>query len=76
MVGWAYSPSREWAFAAEQYADFGPVRHPFSRAAQAQSIFAVADYSAPLVDVESGIGFGLTKASDKVVLKLILAHTF
>jgi len=72
----AYNLSKEWAFAAEQYADFGPLRHPYTRAAQEQKIFAVADYSAPFVDVESGIGFGLTKASDKVVLKLILAHTF
>lgn len=72
----AYNPSKEWAFAAEHYADFGPLRHPSARARQEQNIFAVVDYSAPLLDVESGVGFGLTKASDRVVLKLILAHTF
>jgi len=36
----------------------------------------VTDYSGKLIDVEAGIGFGLTKASDKLVLKTILSHTF
>ena len=29
-----------------------------------------------LFDLEAGIGFGLTNASDKLVLKTIFAHTF
>lgn len=71
----AYNPTREWAFAAEHYADFGALRHLSARALQEQDIFAVADYSTPLLDVECGVGVGLTKASDTLVLKLILAHT-
>jgi hypothetical protein len=72
----AYNPSKAWALAAEHYADFGTLHHLAPRADQVHSLFAVADYSAPLLDVEGGVGFGLTRASDKVVLKLILAHTF
>jgi hypothetical protein len=39
-------------------------------------LFGVADFSRPLFDLETGIGFGLTKASDKLVLKTIVSHTF
>ena len=72
----AYNPSKEWAFAAEHYADFGRIRRFNPQGEQEHNLFAVADYSGSLLDVEGGVGFGLTSASDKVVLKLILAHTF
>jgi hypothetical protein len=72
----AYNRSPKFALAVEHYADFGQLRHLESRENQEHTLFAVTDYSGKLLDVEAGIGFGLTKASDKVVLKTILSHTF
>jgi len=72
----AYNQSPAFAVAVEHYADFGQIGHLDSRARQEQNLFAVADYARKLFDVEAGIGFGLTAASDKLVLKTIVSHTF
>lgn len=69
----AYHLSDDWAVAAEEYADFGPLKRFYSGGMQSHQLFAVADYSGAPMDVEAGIGFGLTPASDKLVLKLILS---
>jgi hypothetical protein len=37
-------------------------------------LYGVVDYGGKLLDVEAGIGFGLTAASDDVTLKLILSR--
>jgi hypothetical protein len=37
-------------------------------------MFAVVDRSGRKLDVEAGVGFGLTRASDGLVLKLILSR--
>ena len=70
----AYNFQRGWAMAVEEYADFGPVKdfHPWNE--QAHQIYAVVDKAAKWMDIEAGIGFGLTDASDKVTLKLILSR--
>ena len=70
----AYNLSPAWAIAAEQYADFGPIRHFYSSGSQGQQLYGVVDYGGKLLDVEAGIGFGLTAASDDVTLKLILSR--
>jgi hypothetical protein len=69
----AYNQGPEWAGAVEYYGDFGQLRN---LAAGASSLFAVADHAGKFLDVEAGIGFGLSSAADKVVLKTILSHTF
>jgi len=69
----AYNQGPEWAEAVEYYGDFGELTH-FT--APEHSLFAVADRSGKFLDVEAGIGFGLSRAADKVVLKTILSHTF
>jgi hypothetical protein len=71
-----YNPSSTLALAIEQYADFGELRHTDPGEKQEQNLFAVADFARKQFDLETGIGFGLTKASDKLVLKTIFAHTF
>ena len=72
----AYNRSATFAMAVEHYADFGELSHLDSRKNQEHNLFAVTDYAGKVIDVEAGIGFGLTKASDKLVLKTILSHTF
>ena len=70
----AYNRSEQWAVAVEEYADFGPVRKFNPWAEQAHQVYGVVDYSGKALDVEAGIGFGLTGASDNVTFKLILSR--
>ena len=70
----AYNISENWAVAAEHYADFGPVRKFLPGSEQSHQLFAVMDYSGEPFDVEAGVGFGLTNASDHLTLKLILSR--
>jgi hypothetical protein len=70
----AYRTAKKWALAAEEYAAVGPLNgfEPTSR--ESHQLFGVLDYSGRLMDVEFGLGFGLTPVSDKIVLKLILSR--
>jgi hypothetical protein len=70
----AYHVSNDWAVALEEYDDFGPLRHFYSSSQQSHQLFAVVDYNGDPVTVETGIGFGMTPASDNMVLKLILSR--
>ena len=73
-IGFTLNP--RWQIAAEHYADFGKVSNFLSPGEQAHQIFGVVDTTAGKVDIEFGVGFGLTDASDKVTLKLILSGDF
>jgi len=70
----AYNFPTGWALAVEEYSDFGPLKdfHPLDE--QSHQIYAVFDRATRFFDVEAGIGFGLTDASDKLTLKLILSR--
>jgi hypothetical protein len=70
----AYNFPAGWAIAAEEYADFGPLHALKSRGDQAHQVYAVIDRSGKPFDIEAGVGFGLTGASDKLTFKLILAR--
>ena len=70
----AYNVSNRWAVAAEEYDDFGPLHHFYEAGAQAHQLYAVADRSAKVFDVEFGVGFGLTRASDKLTLKVLVSR--
>ena len=70
----AYNFNDHWAVAGEEYADFGEVRRFNAVRDQSHQVFAVVDYSGQPLDVEAGVGFGLTPASDNLTLKLILSR--
>jgi hypothetical protein len=70
----AFKTKPTWQFAIEEYSDFGAFRHFSLRDNNAHQIFAVMDHAAKFMDIEAGIGVGLTEASDKVQLKLILSR--
>ncbi|MGZ5987459.1 MAG: hypothetical protein ACXWLZ_00280 [Rhizomicrobium sp.] len=70
----AYHIDEKFAVALEEYDDFGPLRRFLPGSEQSHQLFLAADYDADPVSVETGIGFGLTQASDNLVLKLILSH--
>jgi len=70
----AYNLSLKWALAAEEYDDFGQLRHFYSASDQSHQLYAVLDHTGGFVNIEAGIGFGMTSGSDKVTLKLILSR--
>src|SRR5262249_46303347 len=47
---------------------------PFEQ--QAHQIFAVADFKVGVIDVDFGIGYGLTEGSDRWIAKTILSYAF
>jgi hypothetical protein len=71
----AYKPSSRLAIAAEEYADYGPLHGFYAGSEQGHQLYGVVDYAVPnFFDIEAGVGFGLTDASDPVTFKLILAR--
>lgn len=71
-----YHLSDRWTIALEEYAALGPVSGIAPVASQEHTLFAVVDYEGKRLDVEFGVGFGLTDAADDVVVKLILSPEF
>lgn len=73
----AYNLNSRWAIAAEEYDGFGPLRHFVPYHQQFHEIWAVMDHYSPKflgINIEAGVGFGLTPGSDKVTLKLMLSR--
>jgi len=70
----AYNVSSVWAIAVEEYADYGPVRKLHSGHEQSHQIYGVVDYSGKALNIEAGIGVGLTGASDNLTFKIILSR--
>lgn len=60
----------------EYYADFGEFGHFGKFSEQQHTLFAVTDFKAGEIDVNFGIGYGLTPASDRWVIKTILGYAF
>jgi hypothetical protein len=69
----AYNASSRWAVAFEEYADYGIVSHLESGKNQAHQVYGVINYSGSF-EVEAGIGFGVTDASDGLQFKVIFAR--
>ena len=65
-----FSPA--WAIALEHYADLGELRSLLPLSSQQHTLFAVVDYTSGTTSVEFGVGRGLTDASDRLVMKLML----
>ena len=61
---------------AEYYAGFGPIGNISPADAQQHTLFGVIDFTMFGLDVNFGLGFGLTDASDKIVTKLIIGRAF
>jgi hypothetical protein len=60
----------------EYYADFGEIGHFRSINEQQHTLFAVTDFKLGVIAVNLGIGYGLTPASDRLVVKMILGYAF
>jgi hypothetical protein len=70
----AMALSEKYKVAFEEYDDFGSVSHFLPAAKQSHQLFAVVDIKSKVIDIEAGVGAGLTGASDHWVLKLILSR--
>jgi hypothetical protein len=70
----AYNLSPRWAMALEEYADFGPLHDFHGGHDQAHQLYWVVDRVGGAIDVEAGVGIGLTRGSDQLTFKLILAR--
>jgi hypothetical protein len=70
----AYNVSKTWAVAGELYSDYGPLKHFLPTDQQSQQLFGVVDYKGDNFNIEAGLGFGLTPASDRLVVKLIISR--
>jgi hypothetical protein len=70
----AYNFSKTTALAIEEYADFGPIKGFLPASQQAHQIYGVVDKTVGMLDIEFGVGVGLTDASDKLTFKLILSR--
>jgi hypothetical protein len=70
----AYHINNQVSVAIEQYSDFGPIDHFYSRSQQSHTTFAVLDYGSSSNGIEFGIGHGWTPGSDQTVIKLMVMH--
>ncbi len=60
----------------EYYADFGEIGNFLKPADQQHTLFAVTDFKLGVFDVNFGVGYGLTPASDRFVVKTIVGYKF
>src|SRR5882757_5989062 len=60
----------------EYYADFGKIGDFSKLADQQHTLFAVTDFKLGVFDVNFGVGYGLTPASDRFVVKTIVGYAF
>ena len=66
--------SRTWKLAIEEYDDFGPLHQFYAGNQQPHQLYGVVDHATKGLKIEAGVGFGLTDASDRITLKLILSR--
>ena len=69
----AYNLNDKWAVAVEEYADFGPLRHFLPANDQFHEVWAVLDHGNKYVNIETGVGVGVTGGADKLTFKLMLS---
>lgn len=70
----AYNLNKNWAVAVEEYADTGSF-HQFEPVSnQFHEVWAVADHATKYVDMEFGVGVGVTSAADRLTFKLMLSR--
>src|SRR5271156_6328928 len=65
----AYNVNDKWAVAFEEYADLGPLRHFLPGNEQFHEVWAVMDRNSKTLNLEAGVGFGVTGGGDKIWLK-------
>jgi hypothetical protein len=70
----AYNFNDKWAAALEEYSDDGSLRKFLPAHDQFHEVWAVMDHNNKFLNIETGIGFGVSHGADKVTLKLMLSR--
>jgi hypothetical protein len=71
----AYNVNDKWAVAFEEYDGFGTFSQMYPLHEQFHEAWAVMDHTSDkLVNVEAGVGVGLTAGSDRLTFKLMLSR--
>jgi hypothetical protein len=70
----AYNLNDKWAVAAEEYDDFGTFHDVVKANEQFHEVWAVMDHNSKIVNIEAGVGVGVTDGADKLTLKLMLSR--
>jgi hypothetical protein len=72
----SYDLGNKTAIGIESYNEIGPLKHLSLSSDNGRILYAVVDKDLGKVDLNAGIGRGLTGASDRWVLKFIVGKTF
>jgi hypothetical protein len=70
----AYNLNDKWAVSVEEYADFGPLRQFDKVSDQFQEVWATLNHQGKVLNVETGVGVGVTGGADKLTFKLMLSR--
>ena len=70
----AYNLNEKWAVAVEEYSDFGPLRQFYKVSDQFHEVWGVLDHKGDVVDIETGVGVGVTGGADKLTFKLMVSR--
>ncbi len=70
----AYNFNDKWAAAIEEYSDDGPLRKFLPMRDQFHEVWAVMDHNTKWLNIETGIGAGVSHGADKLTLKLMLSR--
>ena len=70
----AYNLNEKWAVAAEEYDGFGPLHDFVPVSQQFHEVWAVFDHGSKYVDIEAGVGVGVTAGADRLTFKLMLSR--
>lgn len=70
----AYNVNDKWAAALEEYSDDGPLRKFLPVHDQFHEVWAVVDHNSKFLNIETGVGVGVTHGADRFTLKLMLSR--
>jgi hypothetical protein len=70
----AHKFTHNWTLGLEEYGDYGAVHSLSTFHNQAHQFYFIADRMVKGIDVEAGVGIGVTANTDKLRLKLILSR--
>jgi hypothetical protein len=68
----AYNFNDQWALSAEEYDDYGPIHAFLPVSDQYHMLYGVVNHKMKFMEIEAGIGVGLTSGTDKITMKLLL----
>jgi hypothetical protein len=70
----AYNINDKWAVAVEEYSDYGSFRNIAPVHDQFHEVWAVFDHPNDFLDIEAGVGVGVTSGADRLTFKLMLSR--